>query len=323
MGRLKILFVTNTTIPNSRYGGISRLVYNLAKALYKLNNDIIFLSPPGSYSDFGVMYHSDKYRINDNVFDSVDIIHFNESPKMDIKKPHIVTLHTLNDNGNKLSTNSVFISRKHASLYNSNVFVHPGLDWDSYPTPDLNKPREGLLFLGNDTIISKNLDGAISVANRAKTILNVIGNSISYAYSIPSKNNIKLYGYLEDDQKVSILDNTKALIFPITKHETFGLAVIEAMYYGNYILGTPYGALPEIIDQYTGFLNIDASILADKFNSLNVNRKICNDRAIDLFSASVSAKKYLILYQRILDGEKLHTCHPVLGYKQDTLPWKQ
>lgn len=42
MGRLKILFVTNTTIPNSRYGGISRLVYNLAKALYKLNNDIIF-----------------------------------------------------------------------------------------------------------------------------------------------------------------------------------------------------------------------------------------------------------------------------------------
>lgn len=177
------------------------------------------------------------------------------------------------------------------------------------------------MFLGNDTIISKNLDGAISVANRAKTILNVIGNSISYAYSIPSKNNIKLYGYLEDDQKVSILDNTKALIFPITKHETFGLAVIEAMYYGNYILGTTYGALSEIVTPTTGFLSNDSSQLAKAFITMSFNPLECHNRAKE-FNIINSAKQYIEHYKTIINGKDLHCNNPTLLRKIEPLEWK-
>lgn len=70
-----------------------------------------------------------------------------------------------------------------------------------------------------------------------------IGQNIEYAGSIGGK------------EKVKLLQNAKALIFPIEREEPFGMTVIESMSCGTPIVAFAKGAIPEIvIDNKTGYL---------------------------------------------------------------------
>ena len=47
----------------------------------------------------------------------------------------------------------------------------------------------------------------------------------------------------------SLLNASRGLIFPVRWHEPFGLAVIESLYFGCPVFATPYGALPELVQE--------------------------------------------------------------------------
>jgi glycosyltransferase involved in cell wall biosynthesis len=120
------------------------------------------------------------------------------------------------------------------------------------------------------------------------------------------------------------LNSSKGLIFPVLWHEPFGLAITESLFYGCPIFATPYGSLPELVNPEIGFLSNNSADLAeailqsDQYNSLT-----CHAIARDLFDSKTMAKKYLSMYEKVLNGEQLNQENPQI-LEQNTpkfLPW--
>ncbi len=66
---------------------------------------------------------------------------------------------------------------------------------------------------------------------------------------------IEHIGVLEGQAKVAMLQNAKALIFPVERAEPFGMTVIEAMSCGTPVIAYEKGALPELmVDGKHGYL---------------------------------------------------------------------
>jgi glycosyltransferase involved in cell wall biosynthesis len=114
-------------------------------------------------------------------------------------------------------------------------------------------------------------------------------------------------------EKNKIIKYSKGLIFPVRWHEPFGLALIESLYFGCPVFGTPYGSLPEIIIPEVGFLTTTASGLADAVVQVNdFNRKTCHEYVMENFTHIHMMTSYLRLYQKVLNGEKLNIKAPIL-----------
>lgn len=69
------------------------------------------------------------------------------------------------------------------------------------------------------------------------------------------KDNIEHIGMVEGPEKIKIIQNAKALIFPVEREEPFGMSVIEAMSCGTPVIVYGKGAMPELVqDTATGFI---------------------------------------------------------------------
>lgn len=317
---MRILFDIIYPMQDKWMGALTRLAYNIANGLHELGCEIIFLSHNGAFtSEFGTIYYNKGLHNHerDTLLSSVDIAHFVSPKRYNTKIPSITTWANNSNDFTTLDKNTVFVSKHSANLHNSNVYIYPSLNWDKYEKFNHKTEKENMSFLGNCELKSKNFNGAVSVAIKANSKLHVIGNKCG----ITNNSNVIIYGYLNDIEKVKILNSTKALIFPIIEHETFGLVVIEAMYYGNYILGTTYGALSEIVTPTTGFLSNDSSQLAKAFITMSFNPLECHNRAKE-FNIINSAKQYIEHYKTIINGKDLHCNNPTLLRKIEPLEWK-
>lgn len=316
---MRILFDIVHPMQDGCMGALTRLAYNIANGLHELGCEIIFLSHNGVFtSEFGTIYHFKGLHNHerDQLLSKVDIAHFVTPKRYNLKIPSITTWANNSNAFRTLDKNTVFVSKHSANLHGSNTYIYPSLNWDKYTKFNDTIKKSGMSFLGNCGLISKNINGAVTVARKAITKLHVIGSNCNITNS-----NVITYGYLNDIDKVKILNSTKALVFPITEHETFGLAVIEAMYYGNYILGTTYGALPEIVTPTTGYLSNNSDHLSAVFNNKQFSPLECHNRAKE-FNIINSAKQYIEHYKTILSGKDLHCNNPTLLRKMEPLEWK-
>ena len=55
-------------------------------------------------------------------------------------------------------------------------------------------------------------------------------------------------GEVSHGEKVELLQNARATVFPISWQEPFGLVMIESMACGTPVIATRWGAVPEVID---------------------------------------------------------------------------
>jgi glycosyltransferase involved in cell wall biosynthesis len=109
------------------------------------------------------------------------------------------------------------------------------------------------------------------------------------------------------ERKYNMINGSKGLIFPVKWHEPFGLAIIESMYYGCPVFGTPYGALPELVTEETGYLSRDAATLARAIEeSSRYLPRVCQDYAIEHFNSKKMAESYLERYEQVLEGKSLN-----------------
>jgi glycosyltransferase involved in cell wall biosynthesis len=114
-------------------------------------------------------------------------------------------------------------------------------------------------------------------------------------------------------EKNEIIKYSKGLLFPVRWHEPFGLALIESLYFGCPVFGTPYGSLPEIITPEVGYLTTTASGLADAVARVNdFNRKRCHEYVMDNFTHIQMSASYVRLYEKVLNGEKLNPKAPII-----------
>lgn len=317
---MKILIVSPTIIPVLLYGGIGRVIWSLGKELDKMGHTVSYLVPKGSFCPFGKIIPIDPQRsLSEQIPQNIDIVHFNTIPDdlEEVKKTYIITIHTNINDQRKLDKNSVFVSQNHSERYGASSFVHNGLDWDEYSKPDFVKERKYFHFLGNAAWRLKNVKGAIrSIKNTPKEQLQVLGGvrfNIKMGLRFTFSRRIHFSGFVGGAEKDVLLNGSKGLVFPVMWHEPFGLAITESLYFGCPIFGTPYGSLPELVNNEVGFLSNKQAELTDALlNAEAYDRKKCHEYARDMFNSKEMALGYLKKYEQVLSGKHLNLSHPRL-----------
>jgi len=324
---MKILIVNNTAIPAAKYGGTERVIWWLGKELNRLGHEVTYLVGEGSTCPFAkVLIYDPAVDMNQQVPDDIDVVHFHFQVSGFIQKPYLINVHNNPGYGHVLDQNSVFVSADHAARHGSTTFVHHGLDPDDYPKPNLQQKRTHTHFLAKAAWRVKNVKGAIDIATQSRNKLVVLGGTrlnLKMGLRFTPNLNVRFKGMVDNDQKSVVLNASKALLFPVLWHEPFGLAIIESLYFGCPVFGTPYGSLPELVPARFGLLSNSKQELVAGLKAVDTfNNQLCHDYAMEHFTMQKMAQRYLALYERVLNGETLNPLSPTLKeVSPKYLPW--
>jgi len=315
---MHILIVNNTSIPVQKYGGTERVIWWLGKQLVKMGHQVSYLVAAGSYCDFanGVHVLNHEIPFNQQIPAGVDVVHLNckvnETPII----PYIFTLHGNTNDQNPLDINTVFVSKNHANRYGSESYVHNGIDPADYGDPGLNQDRNYFHFLGDAAWRVKNVRGAIKIAQKAKITLRVIGGkrfNLNQGIRLSFDPRVKFDGMKGGAEKNALLKGSKGLIFPVLWNEPFGLSIIESLYFGCPVFGTPYGSLKEIIVPTVGHTSNSLTELVEAVKEVDqFDKRICHEYVMGHFTSTQMATNYLSKYEMVLNGQKLNAYAPVL-----------
>ncbi|HNQ69336.1 MAG TPA: glycosyltransferase family 4 protein [Bacteroidales bacterium] len=317
---MNITIVNPSKIPALLYGGTERVIWYLGKEMAKLGHKVTYLVAAGSVCDFAnVRALNNQLPLNEQIPENTDIVHFNFPVNEKISKPFVTTIHGNSSSGQEFDINTIFVSKNHAERHNSTSYVYNGLDWDDYGKLDLNKERIYFHFLANAAWKVKNLKGAMKICSLANEKLAVLGgNRLNFkmGFRLTLNTDIKFYGMVGGEKKMELLSKSKGLIFPVLWDEPFGLALIESMYFGCPVFGTPYGALSEIVNNESGFLSDKADDIAEAIKNIDTfDRKIISDYAVENFNSKRMAIEYLKRYEIVLSGKTLNETKPI--YNQE------
>jgi glycosyltransferase involved in cell wall biosynthesis len=182
------------------------------------------------------------------------------------------------------------------------------LDFSLYPV----KPHRGdyLLFLGRMSP-DKGCHRAIDVAVTAGLPLKIAGKNREPAerqyfeeFVAPHlSSEIEYLGEVTHGEKVELLQNARATLFPIEWEEPFGLVMIESMACGTPVIATRHGAVPEVIDHgRSGIIvdhyrqMVDAIGEADRLDPL-----VCRRFAEERFAPERMVADYLAAYRSAIE----------------------
>lgn len=183
------------------------------------------------------------------------------------------------------------------------------LDLAAYPV----QPHRGdyLLFLGRMSY-DKGCHRAIEVAKKAELPLKIAGKlrePLEKEYfELHVRPNlawgIEYLGEVSHDEKVELLQNARATLFPIAWEEPFGLVMIESMACGTPVLATRCGAVPEVIEHgRSGVIvddhleMVDAIAEADELDPLECRRYV-----EERFSSVRMVADYVAAYETVARG---------------------
>ena len=254
----------------------------------------------GSFEEFERVIPSDT-----------DIVHLSYASTLKRDIPLLVNIHGNGQIGENFPLNTVFVSKKHAENHGSDCYVHNALDLEEYPFFPKEWKLQDLLFLAKASWRVKNLKDSIWIAKRSEKTLHIAGGRAWF----PSRF-VRSYGVVGGEEKKKILEKTDALLFPVRWHEPFGIAIIEAMASGNPVFGSCYGSLPEIIGQDVGILAKSKEELLAYISEPRVfSRRKIRNYVETHFNIKSYTDKYLDLYARVINGEKLNPVRPTWKLK--------
>jgi len=293
---LKIALISTPfiSVPPKNYGGLERVVHDLAWSLSQKGHQVTVFATEGSAVEgceivpfgppiekVGVDWlEAEKeamskvsQRIMGNGF---DIIHghnwFGWEYSLKAEKTELKVCHT-HHGGLNLSwwqgekppwpLNMIALSRWMQKVYRSQGFqsrpIHNGIPLEDYAFCQQKGDR--LLFVGRlDSFKRPHL--AIELAKKLDLGLDIVGGSFvqdkEYMESIKKScdgDMIRLYLDASQRQKVELYQKAKAVIFPSAMGEPFGLIAPEANACGTAVIASRDGAIPETVDDgVTGFI---------------------------------------------------------------------
>lgn len=328
---MNILIVKNGVIPFIHYGGTERVIWYLGKELVKLGHKITYLVEAGSTCDFAkVIILNPAEDIRQQIPKDIDLVHFHYFPNnlSSLDHPYVVTLHGNHNNLSSLDLNTIFISSNHASRHGSSNYVYNGLDWDDYSKVNFQINRNHFHFLGKAAWRVKNVKGAIDVIKASPNEkIKILGGqriNFSMGFRWTLSRRAQFYGMVGGLEKDRLIQQSKGLIFPVRWHEPFGLAIIESLYFGCPVFGTPYGSLPELVPKEVGFLTIEADKMTEAIlNRDQYNAADCHDYVRERFHSKEMAMAYLEKYQQVLSGQNINSRPPQTteNSQKNLLPW--
>jgi glycosyltransferase involved in cell wall biosynthesis len=305
-----ICLVIDAELPVHNYGGTERVVYWLGRALVERGHRVTFLARKSNIS-FATSIVIDKNRsLESQIPRDTDIVHLHSGFPMPENLPACQTIHGNSRHSTTFHPNSIFVSQNHAQNHCASAFVHNGLDSRDYGSTDFTSKREAFIFLAKAAWRVKNVRGAIEVANLANAPIDILGGhrlNFKMGFRLTLSKQARFHGMVDDKKKIPYLRSARGLIFPVLWPEPFGIAVTESLYFGIPIFATPYGSLPELVNNEVGYLSNNAQDLADAAKSWNTfDRRAIHAWWEKNFTADIMAQKYLEYYTSILDGQNLH-----------------
>ncbi len=184
--------------------------------------------------------------------------------------------------------------------------IYHGVDTDKFAfnlTPD-----DYFFYLGRLTE-EKGVHLAIEAAKAAGVKLVIAGLSYpseGYWHSHMEKNidgvNIKYVGEQCEEEKIKLLQNAKALLFPSQYQEQFGYVMIEAMSCGTPVIGWNNGAVPEVIQEgKSGFIVNSVEEMTEAIKNIeNISREETRKRVEVFFSVQKMISGYQKVYENIM-----------------------
>ncbi len=317
---MHICIVIDSVIPSLLYGGSERVVLWLGRALHEMGHRVTYMARAGSRCDFAPVRTLDRtLPFDSQIPKDVDIVHSHSETYMPRNHPVCLTIHGNTRHARTFHPNTIFVSMKHARNHGAEAFVHNGLDPSEYGPVELNHQGTSFVFLGKAAWRVKNVRGAIRVARSAGAPINILGGwrlNFNMGFRMTLDPNAHFKGMVGGEEKNQYLRHARGLIFPVLWEEPFGVAVIESMYFGLPVFGTPYGSLPELVPTHVGYLSNHATELAKAASCAHeYDRHAIHAWWQEHFTSVHMARKYLTYYEKILDGETLHPapiCSPVV-----------
>lgn len=325
-------------VPPRDYGGTERCVYNLTEALVRLGHDVTLFATGDSQTSAQLVSMRPEPIHFDPAVDATavhmvelaevyrrarefDVIHshldYLTLPfAQNSATPSVLTLHGRLDQPEYSEIFHTYGSANYVSISESQRSFLPDLNWagtihhaiDINRFPFSEKPQNYLAFVGRMSP-EKRADRAIEIAKKAgiplKLAAKVDAKERPYFESVikPLLDHplIEYVGVLNEQEKSDLMANALALLLPITWPEPFGMVFIEALACGTPVLTSPYGAVPEILeDGVTGFIRETDDELVEAIGRLDeISRKGCREYVRRKFDIQRMAMKYLNVYSKV------------------------
>lgn len=251
----------------------------------------------------------------------VDLIHINSAPGLSFSRfvdvPMVYTVHHTYD----ASLTEFYRAYPEVSYVTISNFqreklrlprmrtIHHGIDLSLYPLQE--RKREYLSFLGR-IAPAKGTHLAIEIAKKAGIPLKIAGEvqpiyrSYWEATVKPMVDGkfIEYVGEVGMEEKIELLSQSLAMVFPVQWDEPFGLVMIEAMACGTPVLALPGGSVREVVkDGVNGYVRESAAELAKCARELKLPARTVRGSMEKLFSVERMTQDYIKLYAEILrDG---------------------
>jgi len=332
-------------VPPKLYGGTERVVSYLTEELVRKGHDVTLFASGDSLTAARLVPCSPTaLRLNPSIEDELpyhllmlekvseraaafDIVHFH-TDLIHLPSTHgfrdktLTTLHGRLDRPDLVPFYRTFADAPLVSISDNQREPISGLNWRGtihHGLPgdmlrfDPSSRGEYLAFLGRISP-EKGPDTAIRIASNLGLPLKIAAKidaldrpywDAEIAPMVTAHPKVEFVGEVSERQKATFLAGARALLFPISWREPFGLVMIEAMACGTPVVAFGAGAVPEVIDEgVTGFVvNNIAEAVAAVPKASKLDRARIRQVFEKRFTASRMADDYLRLYRELLDAD--------------------
>ncbi|CAN7368816.1 glycosyltransferase family 4 protein [Pseudarthrobacter oxydans] len=326
-------------IPPVTYGGIERVVDNLARGFVAAGHEVLLAAPSDSTCPVPLvagMQDSAPHELGSTTSElshvvraykslgSVDIIHdhtmagplYVHSPQ---GTPVVTTIHgPLNAHAVDIygaiarrRAAIIAISRdqaSHAPEVPITRVIHHGMDVSSVP---VGAGDGGYLCFVGRSCPDKGLLEAIMIAREAGMPLRIAVKmrepaELRYFHEAIEPllgPNEHFVGEVDDATKYRLMGGALAFLNPIQWSEPFGLVMIEALATGTPVIGTKIGSAPEIVDHgRTGFLGKTRDLARFAGAAAGLDRAACRRVVAERFSVERMVGQHLRLFTELIES---------------------
>ncbi|MBV6622048.1 MAG: glycosyltransferase family 4 protein [Rivularia sp. (in: Bacteria)] len=332
-------------VPPFRYGGIELIVKLLTEELVRRNHEVtLFASGDSIISSKLHSVHDRALRLDSSIqepdiyhqmiladvyqkaYADFDIIHshigYASLPYSSfVKTPTVHTLHgafcsdTIKIHRRFREQPLISISeaqREPCLDLNYVRTVYNGIDTSVYPFYSTPAQPAYLAFIGRISP-QKGAVEAIQIARANNLPLKMAGkvdlvDADYYREQVEpliDGEQIQYLGEISHEDKVKLLGEAIATLFPIAWREPFGLVMIESMATGTPVIAMNLGSVPEVVaDGKTGFVCDDTDTMTQMVpKATKLDRQTCREYIVSRFSVESMTDEYERAYSMVLNSK--------------------